>query len=88
LTEMRSALRRAQQFQGLRRHWLAAIDAVGRGRAGVLLVPDGCTGLSGPAPTLVAMLTDTRRVILLGDEDRPRLCASVFGGMVARFLPY
>jgi hypothetical protein len=73
-----------QRFDGLRRHWLAAIDVVGRCQAGVFV------GASGPAPPsrlMVGLLTDTSRVIALGDETRPRLCASLYGGMVALFLP-
>jgi hypothetical protein len=72
----------------MRRQWLAAIDVVGRGQAGVLPVIVSSGGAPQPAPALMfSALTDTSRVIVLGDETRPRLCASVHGGMVARFLP-
>jgi hypothetical protein len=42
---------------------------------------DGCRSSAA-----AAALTDTGRVSYFGDETRPRVLGSVFGGDIARFL--
>jgi hypothetical protein len=73
-------LRRAA-FNGLRRCWLQACDAIADG-ATVVQVTDSSLLLLVPC-----VLQDTLRVVYRGDALRPRVLGSVFGGMVAMFLP-
>jgi hypothetical protein len=41
-----------------------------------------------PRQALPTVLADTSRVSVVGDlSTRPRVCASVYGGMIALFLP-
>lgn len=92
---------RAQAFSDLRREWLRACDVVGRDVACVPVV-SGAAASSGDASvagtgavhessttvTVGAALADRVRVSVVGDLcTRPRVCASVYGGMVAMFLP-
>jgi hypothetical protein len=68
----------------LRRLWLEACDAFGRDAA---VVAVGTDDRAPSALSVCAALADRVRVSVVGDlSTRPRVCASVYGGIVARFL--
>ncbi len=80
-------------FTGLRQALTKACVAIGLGdRADVRSIGESDAVGEGDeasraAACIAAMLSEKYRVSFAGDEERPNLLASVYGGMVALFLP-
>jgi hypothetical protein len=82
-----------QRFDGLRRHWLAAINALGRNETRVVAWRIEIDTAASPrrrkatalSPLLLAVLTDTKNkgVVGVGNDSRR---AGTYSSIVASFL--